>query len=97
GWRWRINYSSASLASVCAAVAAGLGISLLPLRVISPEHRVIDAGSGLPDIQGVFLALYGQNGLSHAGKLLQCQLLDLCQTLANDEQAGERALQNAAS
>ena len=92
GWRWRINYSSASLASVCAAVAAGLGISLLPLRVISPEHRVIDAGSGLPDIQGVFLALYGQNGLSHAGKLLQCQLLDLCQTLANDEQAGEPTL-----
>jgi len=81
GWRWRINYSSASLASVCAAVAAGLGISLLPERVIRPDHKVLKAGSGLPDIQGVFLALYGQSGLSHAGKLLQCQLAELCEAL----------------
>jgi DNA-binding transcriptional LysR family regulator len=81
GWRWRINYSSASLASVCAAVAAGLGISLLPERVIRPDHKVLKAGSGLPDIQGVFLALYGQSGLSHAGKLLQCQLTELCEAL----------------
>ena len=54
---------------MCAAVAAGVGISLLPVRVISAEHKVLDAHSGLPDIQGVFLALYGQNGLSHAGNL----------------------------
>lgn len=82
GWRWRINYSSASLASVCAAVAAGLGISLLPERVVTPEHQVLGTGSGLPDIQGVFLALYGQNGLGHAGQLLQAQLLALCESLA---------------
>ena len=83
GWRWRINYSSASLASVCAAVAAGLGISLLPARVITAEHQVLGPGSGLPDIQGVFLALYGQNGLGHAGKRLQSQLLALCESLAH--------------
>ena len=82
GWHWRINYSSASLASVCAAVAAGLGISLLPQRVVNADHQVLPASSGLPDIQGVFLALYGQNGLSHAGKLLQGQLLELCEHLA---------------
>ena len=82
GWRWRIHYSSASLASVCAAVAAGVGISLLPVRVICAEHKVLDAHSGLPDIQGVFLALYGQNGLSHAGNLLKQALMELCETLA---------------
>ena len=82
GWNWRISYSSASLASVCAAVAAGLGISLLPRRVIHAQHKVLEADSGLPDIQGVFLALYGQQGLSHAGNLLKLQLVTLCETLA---------------
>ena len=82
GWNWRISYSSASLASVCAAVAAGLGISLLPERVIDAQHKVLEADSGLPDIQGVFLALYGLQGLSHAGNLLKLQLVTLCETLA---------------
>lgn len=74
GWPWRIAYSSASLASVCSAVAAGLGISLLPVRVLGKGHRVLDADSGLPDIQGVRLALYAGSGLSRAGKELQEQL-----------------------
>ncbi|WP_414947324.1 LysR substrate-binding domain-containing protein, partial [Klebsiella pneumoniae] len=30
GQAWRITYSSPSLASLCAAVSAGLGVSLLP-------------------------------------------------------------------
>ncbi|SEM39956.1 transcriptional regulator, LysR family [Pseudomonas sp. NFIX51] len=80
GWRWRIGYSSASLASVCSAVAAGLGISLLPVRVVGAGHRVLDAASGLPDIQGVRLALYGSSGLSRAGKALESQLLALCES-----------------
>ncbi|PMY59540.1 MULTISPECIES: LysR family transcriptional regulator [Pseudomonas] len=80
GWRWRIGYSSASLASVCSAVAAGLGISLLPVRVVGAGHRVLDAASGLPDIQGVRLALYGRSGLSRAGKALESQLLALCES-----------------
>ncbi|AZC99469.1 DNA-binding transcriptional regulator, LysR family [Pseudomonas chlororaphis] len=80
GWRWRIGYSSASLASVCSAVAAGLGISLLPVRVVGAGHRVLGAASGLPDIQGVRLALYGSSGLSRAGKALESQLLELCES-----------------
>ncbi|AJO75966.1 MULTISPECIES: LysR family transcriptional regulator [Pseudomonas] len=82
GWRWRIGYSSASLASVCSAVAAGLGISLLPVRVVAAGHRMLDAASGLPDIQGVRLALYGRSGLSRAGKALESQLLALCESQA---------------
>lgn len=85
GWHWRIGYSSASLASVCSAVAAGLGISLLPRRVISADHQVLDASSGLPDIQGIFLALYALGGLSHAGQLLQEHLLHLCEALAHTD------------
>ncbi|MCB2251942.1 LysR family transcriptional regulator [Pseudomonas chlororaphis] len=82
GWRWRIGYSSASLASVCSAVAAGLGISLLPVRVVAAGHRMLDAASGLPDIQGVRLALYGRSGLSRAGKALESQLMALCESQA---------------
>ncbi|OLF56444.1 LysR family transcriptional regulator [Pseudomonas chlororaphis] len=82
GWRWRIGYSSASLASVCSAVAAGLGISLLPVRVVAAGHRILDAASGLPDIQGVRLALYGRGGLNRAGKALESQLLALCESQA---------------
>ena len=78
GWRWRIGYSSASLASVCSAVAAGLGISLLPRRVVQAGHSVLGPDSGLPRVQGVRLALYGRSGLGAAGQSLQRQLLDLC-------------------
>ena len=42
---------------------------------------MLDASSGLPDIQGVYLALYAQGGLSYAGKVLQEQLLNLCASL----------------
>ena len=79
GWRWRIGYSSASLASVCSAVAAGLGISLLPERVVQAGHVVLGADSGLPAVQGVRLALYGSNGMGAAGQSLQGQLWDLCE------------------
>jgi len=42
--------------------------------VLGKGHRVLDADSGLPDIQGVRLALYAGSGLSRAGKELQEQL-----------------------
>ena len=83
-WRWRIGYSSSSLASVCAAVAAGLGISLLPVRVVGTGHRILEVGSGLPDIQGVRLALYARSGLSRAGKELVQQLRELCQASCSE-------------
>ncbi|MFP6847221.1 MAG: LysR substrate-binding domain-containing protein [Pseudomonas sp.] len=73
---WRISYSSASLASVCAAVAAGLGISLLPRRVLQAEHQVIDS---LPAIEGMHLVLYARPNLGQAGTLLKERLYHLCQ------------------
>ena len=89
GWPWRIAYSSASLASVCSAVAAGLGISLLPVRVLGKSHRMLDADSGLPDIQGVRLALYAGSGLSRAGKALQEQLRAVASVKPQVENTGK--------
>ena len=64
---------------MCSAVAAGLGISLLPERVVQAGHVVLGADSGLPAVQGVRLALYGRNGMGAAGQSLQGQLWDLCE------------------
>ena len=51
--RWRIGYCSASLASLQAAVADGLGISLLPERAIRAGHRVLEGKHGLPPVRPV--------------------------------------------
>ncbi|WP_425914788.1 LysR family transcriptional regulator [Pseudomonas sp. GWSMS-1] len=73
---WRIGYSSTSQASVCAAVAAGLGISLLPRRVLQADHQIIDS---LPVIEGMHLVLYARPNLGQAGSLLKERLYQLCQ------------------
>lgn len=74
GRRWRISYSSASLAGVCSAVSAGLGISLLPQRVLSDSHRILDQTDGLPAMAPMQLALYSRLTLHDAGKALERQL-----------------------
>lgn len=79
GRPWRIGYSSANLAAVCAAVSAGLGISLLPVRVVEPGHIVLTEECRLPNVQGVRLALYARSGLNGAGQVLRDQLIALCE------------------
>ncbi|WEX90870.1 LysR family transcriptional regulator [Sinorhizobium garamanticum] len=46
GCRWRIAYSSQGLMGVQAAVASGLGISLLPADAILPEHHLLNGADG---------------------------------------------------
>jgi DNA-binding transcriptional LysR family regulator len=46
GRRWRIAYTSQGLMGVQAAVASGLGISLLPSDAVLPEHRALHAADG---------------------------------------------------
>jgi DNA-binding transcriptional LysR family regulator len=72
---------------VRAAVAAGLGVSLLPLRVLGPEHRLLGKEEDLPEIQGLRLALYGRKGLGRAEEELVGRLKALCG--ADDSCGGE--------
>lgn len=58
GWRWRIAFSSSSLASIQDAVADGMGISLLPRRAITRQHRVLDRRHGLPPVDSYEVALF---------------------------------------
>ena len=78
GRPWRISYSSASLASLSAAVSAGLGVSLLPAGSVQPGHRVLGAADGFPDIGGLELALYARSELDSAGRTLRDRLARMC-------------------
>lgn len=57
GRRWRLSFISSSLSGIQAAVADGLGISLLPARAVSPNHVVLTTKSGLPAIETMDIAL----------------------------------------
>lgn len=89
GQPWRITYSSPSLASLCAAVSAGLGVSLLPASTVQAGHRVVGAADGFPEIGGLELALFARPDLDSAGRALRDRLVDMCAARA-------QALQSAA-
>jgi DNA-binding transcriptional LysR family regulator len=57
GRRCRISFISSSLSGIQAAVADGLGISLLPARAVTAEHVVLTRKSGLPPIETMDIAL----------------------------------------
>ena len=79
--RWRIAYASGSLASLQAAVADGLGISLLPMRAVRAGHRVLDAGDGLPAMRPLRLALHHRNEASATVLALVERLARRCEHL----------------
>lgn len=78
GHPWRISYSSASLAALAAASAAGLGITLLPASCQLPEHRVLGPESGLPEIDNVELALFYRPDATTAQLALAQKLREFC-------------------
>ncbi|WP_323011567.1 LysR family transcriptional regulator [Castellaniella sp.] len=57
GRAWRIAYTCSSLNGIQSAVAAGLGISLLPQRSVTPDHSVLGTHHGLPPVEQYEIAL----------------------------------------
>ena len=75
GRRWRIAYVSASLASLQGAVSAGIGVSLLPRRLLLPDQLELSHWPSVPPIE---LALHlGAGGGEPLTRLSQA-LIDLC-------------------
>ena len=75
--RWRISFTSASLSGIRAAVADGMGISLLPARALGPQHAVLDARHGLPPVDTFEIALLHRASADPLVKALAARLAGL--------------------
>ncbi|MGG5809038.1 LysR family transcriptional regulator [Falsiroseomonas sp. CW058] len=57
GLPWDIAYTSPSFAGTVAAVRAGLGVTVLPRRMVPEALQVLDDGAGWPSLPEVEIAL----------------------------------------
>jgi DNA-binding transcriptional LysR family regulator len=83
GRPWHMAYTSSSLAGIQAAVAAGLGLSILSEMAIQSDHRVLTAKDGFAPIDKTEVALVASPGASPATLRLADRLAEFC----NDVQA----------
>lgn len=79
GRRWRIAYSSASLAGVRAAVASGLGISLLPARLAGRDHGTLGPAEGFAPLPQLELVLHCRPEAHPRVRELATALVAMCQ------------------
>ncbi|MFM5761548.1 LysR family transcriptional regulator [Aeromonas veronii] len=75
GRRWRIAYVSASLASLQGAVSAGIGVSLLPKRLMPADQLAL---TQWPKVAPVELALHAGVSGSEPLTRLSSALIALC-------------------
>ncbi len=78
GRSWRLAYVSTSLSGVCCAVEAGFGISLLPRRLVTARHRILNEADGLPAVPDLELTLHTGDQLSAHSKILADRLISAC-------------------
>jgi DNA-binding transcriptional LysR family regulator len=78
GRRWHMAYSSSNLAGIQAAVAAGLGLSILSEISILADHRKLTARDGFPPIDRTELALIAAPQASPATLRLADRLAEFC-------------------
>ncbi|WP_164230369.1 LysR substrate-binding domain-containing protein [Stenotrophomonas maltophilia] len=74
GLRWRIAFTSSSLSGIQGAVADGIGVSLLPRRAVTREHRIIDGERGLPVIDNYEIGLLHRADADDAVRALASEL-----------------------
>ncbi|QUJ69213.1 LysR family transcriptional regulator [Photobacterium sp. GJ3] len=85
GRSWRLAYVSTSLSGVCCAVESGLGISLLPRRLVTANHRILDEGDGLPPVPDMEVTLHAQDKVSALSRTLAERLIQTCQRIFDRE------------
>jgi len=78
GRRWHMAYTSSSLAGIQAAVAAGLGLSILSEISIGADHHKLTAKDGFPPIDKTELALIAGSAASPATLRLADKLAEFC-------------------
>jgi DNA-binding transcriptional LysR family regulator len=78
GRAWYMAYTSSSLPGIQAAVAAGLGLSILSEMAIQPDHRVLTAKDGFAPIDKTEVALVASPNASPATLRLADHLAEFC-------------------
>jgi DNA-binding transcriptional LysR family regulator len=78
GRAWHMAYSSSSLSGIQAAVAAGLGLSILSEMAIQADHRVLTAKDGFAPIDKTEVALVAAPAASPATLRLADRLAEYC-------------------
>ncbi|MGY3532369.1 LysR family transcriptional regulator [Bradyrhizobium sp. USDA 4452] len=81
GRNWHMAYTSSSLAGIQAAVAAGLGLSILSEMSIQAEHRVLTAEDGFAPIERTEVALVAAPEASPATLRLADRLAEYCESV----------------
>jgi DNA-binding transcriptional LysR family regulator len=81
GRLWHMAYMSSSLSGIQAAVAAGLGLSILSEMAIQADHRVLTAKDGFAPINRTEVALMASPGASPATLRLADRLAEFCDTV----------------
>jgi DNA-binding transcriptional LysR family regulator len=81
GRSWHMAYTSSGLAGIQAAVAAGLGLSILSEMAIQADHRVLTAKDGFAPIDKTEVALMASPDASPATLRLADRLADFCSSV----------------
>ena len=81
GRSWHMSYTSSSLVGIQAAVAAGLGLSILSEMAVQADHRVLTAREGFAPIDRTEVALVASPGASPATLRLADRLAEFCDTV----------------
>jgi DNA-binding transcriptional LysR family regulator len=81
GRAWHMAYTSSNLAGIQAAVAAGLGLSILSEIAIQADHRVLTAKDGFAPIDKTEVALVASPDASAATLRLADKLAEFCDTV----------------
>jgi DNA-binding transcriptional LysR family regulator len=82
GRPWHMAYTSSNLAGIQAAVAAGLGLSILSEIAIQPDHRVLTGRDGFAPIDKTEVALVAAPEANAATLRLADRLAEFCNTVA---------------
>jgi DNA-binding transcriptional LysR family regulator len=81
GRAWHMAYTSSSLAGIQAAVAAGMGLSILSEMAIQADHRVLTAKEGFAPIDRTEVALLASPTAGPATLRLADRLAAFCNTV----------------
>lgn len=81
GRSWHMAYTSSNLSGIQAAIAAGMGLSILSEMAIQSDHRVLTARDGFAPIDRTEVALVAAPDASPATLRLADKLAEFCETV----------------